>query len=359
MSDLDKILHASPYSDAEGFEPVGIHKRVFVGIFVECFFALGEALNGVFAFFLRDWVHLQIMIGCTGIAIAPILWFIPESPRWLLQVGRVDKAHVIMRKAAQMNGKVSKKNPVLAEQYDNPIPMMEAGKEIEPKAWNADPLKSNESTVGVAEAASNQEVLKESILEYLKVPRFQVRFIILGYIWMVCSMVYYGLSTNSSLLEGSVHLNFILVMLVEIPGNIITIFLLDRIGRRNFLSGAFILSGVAVIGSGFTQKLNVVRLLLYLIGKMAVASAFNSTYMYTGELYPTTIRGMGIGTAAAMSRIGGMVSPFIAALAEVDQSLPNLIFGGASIVAGLVLLKLPETMNKKLPGTIAEAKECN
>ena len=57
-----------------------------------------------------------------------------------------------------------------------------------------------------------------------------------------------------------------------------------------------------------------IRLVLFLIGKMGAAAAFNSTYMYTGELYPTTIRAMGIGGASAMSRIGGMIAPFIAAL---------------------------------------------
>ena len=58
---------------------------------------------------------------------------------------------------------------------------------------------------------------------------------------------------NSTLLEGSIHLNFILVMLVEIPGNMIIILLLDRIGRRTSLAGCFLICGGAVIGSGYTQ----------------------------------------------------------------------------------------------------------
>lgn len=39
------------------------------------------------------------------------------------------------------------------------------------------------------------------------------------------------------------------------------------------------------------------------------------------------------------------------------QPLPMILFGGVAIFAGLLALKLPETMGKKLPETVKEALE--
>lgn len=38
------------------------------------------------------------------------------------------------------------------------------------------------------------------------------------------------------------------------------------------------------------------------------------------------------------------------------EILPYLTFGTMSILASLLVLKLPETLNKKLPDTLAEAE---
>ena len=48
-----------------------------------------------------------------------------------------------------------------------------------------------------------------------------------------------------------------------------------------------------------------------LIGKMFVTAAFNVTYVYTAELYPTEVRQVAFGTCSTMGRIGAMASTFI------------------------------------------------
>ncbi len=58
-----------------------------------------------------------------------------------------------------------------------------------------------------------------------------------------------------------------------------------------------------------------------LIGKMAIAASFNAIFVYTPELYPTSIRGSGLGMSSMVSRIGGMVAPYIAAISDLVSSL--------------------------------------
>ena len=59
-------------------------------------------------------------------------------------------------------------------------------------------------------------------------------------------------------------------------------------------------------------------------------------YSYTPELYPTSVRATGVGTAVAIGRIGGVVSPTLGSWA--------LAAGGASqyfmVIAGTMTLAL-------------------
>ena len=57
------------------------------------------------------------------------------------------------------------------------------------------------------------------------------------------------------------------------------------------------------------------------------------------------------------ARIGGILSPYIMLLGDyVSLSLPFIIFGILSILAGLLALLLPETLNHPLPETLEEGE---
>ena len=71
-------------------------------------------------------------------------------------------------------------------------------------------------------------------------------------------------------------------------------------------------------------------------------------------LYPN--RSVGIGVCSMCSRIAGILSPVILLLSDYWQPLPVLIFGITSIVAGLLILLLPETRGAQLPETLEEGE---
>ncbi len=56
--------------------------------------------------------------------------------------------------------------------------------------------------------------------------------------------VYDGLSINSVTMAGNRYLNFILVVLIEIPGALVTAKMMTMFGRRLSLSGSFILAAL-------------------------------------------------------------------------------------------------------------------
>jgi len=57
-----------------------------------------------------------------------------------------------------------------------------------------------------------------------------------------------------------------------------------------------------------------VRVLLTMAGKAAITYSYALIYLYTPELYPTVVRGAGLGVGTMMSRLGGVVAPVIADL---------------------------------------------
>jgi MFS family permease len=83
--------------------------------------------------------------------------------------------------------------------------------------------------------------------------------------------------------------------------------------------------------------------------------AFGAVYLYTSELYPTTLRTVGVGVSSMSARLGAIVSPYIAAFGSTSVWIPMAVFGGCTIISGFLVLFLPETLGKDLPATIEEA----
>lgn len=56
-----------------------------------------------------------------------------------------------------------------------------------------------------------------------------------------------------------------------------------------------------------------------------IAGVFQAAYVYTPEVYPTSLRAVGVGSCSAMARLGAMVTPYVAQVCRhikcVDFSL--------------------------------------
>ncbi|KAK3593128.1 hypothetical protein CHS0354_018257 [Potamilus streckersoni] len=99
---------------------------------------------------------------------------------------------------------------------------------------------------------------------------------------------------------------------------------------------------------------------LAMIGKLGASAAFGIIYIFSAELFPTVVRNSSMGASSCCARIGGMMAPYITDLGRIvggdfGRGLPLVVFGGASVAAGLVSLFLPETLNRNLPETIEDA----
>ncbi|CAE1310972.1 SLC22A15 [Acanthosepion pharaonis] len=182
--------------------------------------------------------------------------------------------------------------------------------------------------------------------------------------WATVIFVYYGLTLNVGVLAGNVYLNLFLNSLIEIPAILFSVFFVDRFGRRK-LTLFFMLTG------GITGMLTLFPYLyaskdqfwtitaLTTFSRMCISGALSVINLYTCELYPTCIRNSSIGFFGAVSRFGGVFSPYIMNIStlvpgRLGKSLPLMMMGITCLVSGILIMFLPETTNKPMQDTLDE-----
>lgn len=331
---LDAVMTAGIYSAGFilGVETIGVRNRVFGGVLISCMFSTGEILLGLIASWLRSWrVHLRVVYAPGLLALLlPLL--IPESVRWLMSKGKNNEVEKIYRKMARMNN----------------LQITDEAIEIYKKLNDA---KSQTKSELIADE-------RKPIVQVLHSSVILIRLLVCSFCWITNTFVYYGLALNSVAFAGDKYTNFILVAMVEIPGYCLTWLLTDRIGRKPMLSGAFLLSGIFCLAIQFvpTGTWSYGPLLLYMAGKMCITAAFSTTYVYTAEMFPTTLRHSLLGFCSMTGRIGSILSPQTPLLMQIMPSLPLILFGSMSMIAGFLSLIFPETLGTKLPDTVWEAE---
>nr|XP_012225556.1 PREDICTED: solute carrier family 22 member 5-like isoform X1 [Linepithema humile] len=332
---LDALFAAGIYS--AGFilamEMTGVKNRVLGSTIVCCIFAMGEIVLGLLASWLRSWRTLLQVVYAPGMLTIFLPLLIPESVRWLLSKGKNEEVEKMYRKMARMNNL-----PVTREA----ISLFEK--------------------LNVAQVETKSELVesdnRKPIVQVLHSSVILIRLLVCSFCWLTNTFVYYGLSLNSVAFAGDKYINFVLVAVVEIPAYCLTWLLTDYIGRKPTLSASFLLSGAFCLAIQFvpTGTESYWPLLLYLAGKLFITMAFGTVYIYTAELFPTTLRHSLLGICSMTGRIGSILSPQTPLLAQIMPSLPLILFGSIGIIAGLLSLIFPETVGTKLPDTVWEAE---
>ncbi|XP_052827134.1 organic cation transporter protein isoform X1 [Octopus bimaculoides] len=310
-------------------EIVPVAYQTIVGLYSQIMFSVGELVVVGVAYCTREWHLLCLVIAVFSFFLLFSIFGFDESPRWLISIGKQDKAEAILGKIAKRNKK---------EFY---VMLTE-------KTCNKEAVAVN---------GSFRDLFKSRILLYRA---FNVFFN-----WTAVNTVYYGLVFGSASLAGNLFVSTSLMAAVELASYVVLIFLLKKTGRKPLYSSSIILAGIACFTSGFVKiwAADMVWLstLLLLVGKFAASAAFAIIYNYTTELFPTVIRNTILGLSSCFGRIGSMAAPYILVAGGQMKSkfgvgLPVIFFGIFSIIAGLLSLFLPETKGCSLPDTFEEGE---
>ncbi len=179
------------------------------------------------AYLAPYWRHIQLITSVPAFFSIIILYFVPESPRYLLAVNRLQEAEALILTAAKMNGRSL------------------------PEDFKLLPLQHGKHFVHFVDEEVG--VKRKNIYQYLPVLLLFSRIdmakkaLILFFNWFTNSFVYYGLTFNSQPLGGTVMVNFLLNGLMEIPAYVISLVVLLWIGRKLPYVGMMWTGGVALL----------------------------------------------------------------------------------------------------------------
>lgn len=296
------------------------HDRGQALLWEQGFWTLGAIFAVVAAWIFIPCCGWRYFVGFSSVPLWIILCFwkyVPESPRFLLMVGRTSEAQKICEEMAKYNGKELPGQNLINEY------------------------------IGSQQRGNTK---------HLWLPAYRKTTNLLMISFVSCVFTYYGLAFVAEyIFEGSdLYWQMLITTSSEFPGLIIGYFVLDWIGRIRSMSlffSIFVVAGyLLVIPYCFDNK--TIAVILVYIARMAISTSFYTIYIYFTEYYPTVIRNTALGTASALGRIAGMVTSYTVAL--LDPRLAMGILATAGGVALLANMHLPtETLNREMDDRLA------
>lgn len=238
---------------------------------------------------------------------------LPESPRWLVQQGRIDDARNVVR----------------------------------------DHLKTD-----ILPKAESQGQL--SLLQIIRSP-YRRALMFVSAFWILQSAPGFAIHTLQAQLLHQYHVQNALLGSLCITGLTIlgilpvTLGLINLIGRRLLLIGtfAFSLAGLLLLGVSPTPAgwMIFAGFILY---SMSEAAGSGLQFVYPNELFPTAIRASAVGMACSFSRIGAALGTFLLPLGYARFGMqPMMLTAAGFMLAGLLIswIWAPETKGVVLGAT--------
>merc|ERR1712226_541841 len=177
--------------------------------------------------------------------------------------------------------------------------------------------------------------------------------IILFIIWSTGNIMYYGiffylpeyLSKAKSEDEDEVYLDVAIGSFGQGPGCLITILMLDSIGRRRtMLAGAvgtvgFMFAFGLILGEHQDSWL----IVACVVGiKFFMAINYVAIYTYTSEVFPTQVRATGMGSCTVIKQVSVLMVPLLGAyFNSISSQVAVYFFASVGLVGAIIMTQLP------------------
>jgi len=270
------------------------------------------------------WQSMFLIGAIPGLVIAIFIWFLPESPRWLITRGRLSEAETVIE---GVEASTTRRLQPDLKLEDVPVP-----------------------PTPVAVKTSWAELLSGA---------FRIRTLVVWVLWASAYFIANGLNNWLPTLYNTVYELDLQTSLraasmtnvAQVVLLLVCAFTIDRIGRRRWVTASFVLGGLMLGILGLSGAESVVALMILGTLSYGIIGSTNTVlYLYTPEIYPTRMRAIGTGLATSWLRLASAVAPAVVGFMVTAQGIAAvfLVFAGVSVIGGLAGSRMIETKNKRL-----------
>ncbi|XP_039900846.1 solute carrier family 22 member 13-like [Simochromis diagramma] len=342
-------------------EWIGVSNRSWGACVTQLCGAVGQCLLAGMIYFVRNWRLAQLITAAPLALVAIYIWcaltlsitpslvtgtfefikchwpvldrFIPESARWLLGTGRTTEAKQLIKKAAAIN-KRTVPNYLLDQVPFTTFTCLCIETII---------VKDPEKKGGI------KTLIQSAVLRKY--------FFTITLAWFSLNVAYFCLSFSVGKLGLNIFVTQAVFGLSEIPAHILSIWLLEAVGRKPSLMATLLIGGLlCLLMLAVPQGYAVAITALATCGRFLTNWAGSVCNVYVQELFPTSFRQTASGLGSIVYRTGGLISPPVNMLAIYHWSIPIIVYSSLTLISGALAFLLPETRRKELPDSTDEAE---
>lgn len=298
--------------------------RAKVGALLSYSWLLGLIVLVAVAWALRHehwrWLALTYLpaLACQLVVVR----YLPESPRYLLVAGEIEKARAVLRQVFKANG------------FGAPEPLS---------------LKRPPASGGAE---------RRSIFGQLCQRGTRRLTCIVGACQGICTMIFYGITFDArfNMTTGNLYVGALLGGCVELPAYLLLEPVTNNLGRRPSYCAFLLLSAASLLMLHFASRRadadgdgardgappaspDWLAFAAVLAGRFSSVAAVNVAYIVAAEIFPTSCRNSAIGWGSGCGRIGAMAAPVL----MYSTASPLLLFTALCVLAAAMVWMLPES----------------
>ncbi|KAH8292739.1 hypothetical protein KR018_010306 [Drosophila ironensis] len=322
-------------------------------------------------FTYNSWRIFLLVCSLPSFLVGFLLFYLPESPKFLLTRGKKDRALAIFRGIFVTN---TKRRPDEYMVYDL---------EVDEKLLESSANVKNKYARMVSGMVEHSKALFKSPILRFTIVSITINFTFhIGYygllMWFpelfnrfeeyekafpgesagVCTVTDYVVKvaqmeqdingTCSSEIPQSVFMESLISLASALPANLLAILGMDMLGRKFFLIAGTMTAGICSALMYFVRS-SVQNLVVSAIFSGAISAANAALDCLITEVFPTKLRATGVAISMVAARLGGIIGNIvIAQLLDNYCPSPTFIVSGLLIGGGLMCLLLPNTTRKEL-----------
>ncbi|KAH8276474.1 hypothetical protein KR044_010875 [Drosophila immigrans] len=322
-------------------------------------------------FTYNSWRIFLLVCSFPSFLVGFLLFYLPESPKFLLTRGKKDKALAIFRGIFVTN---TKKKPEEYMVYD-----LEVDEKLNTESAVGFKGKYHRMISGMVD--HSRDLFKSPILRFTLVS-ITINFTFhIGYyglmMWFpevfnryeeyeskhpnqqadICGVTNFVVNqskseitngTCNSDIPSSVFMESLITLASALPANLFAILGMDMLGRRFFLIAGTMTAGICS-ALMYLVRSSLQNLLVSAVFSGAISAANAALDCLITEVFPTKLRATGVAISMVAARLGGIIGNIvIAQLLDHFCPVPTFIVSGLLIGGGLMCLLLPNTTRKEL-----------